>query len=97
MYVVRSDTQREAVLVELRLEQAERQPRRDDLLHRHLAQEVRKAADVILVAVRDDHREDVVAALEVRDVGQDEVDAEVLVARINSYINYLKKSKQSDD
>ena len=42
----------QAVLVELRLDQPERQPRRPDLLDADLAQQVRKRADVILVAVR---------------------------------------------
>ena len=48
----------------------------------HLAHEVRQRADVILVAVREhdaaDHR---LALAEVREVRQDEVDAEMLVAR----------------
>ena len=50
-------------------------PRRLDL-----AQHVRQRADVILVAVREDEREHL-AVLEVGEVRQDEVDAEVLVAR----------------
>jgi len=57
------------VLVELRLDQAERQPRRDDRLHVYLAQQVRQAADVILVSVREDDCAHV-ASLEVADVGE---------------------------
>ena len=45
-----------------------------------LAQDVRQRADVVLVAVREHDREQR-PVLEVREVGQDEVDAEVLVAR----------------
>ena len=60
----------------------ERQPRRPDLGRADLAQEVRQRADVVLVAVREHDRADPVAPLaEVAEVGQDEVDAEVLVAR----------------
>ena len=44
----------QAVLVELRLDEAEREPRGPDLGNRHLAHEVRQRADVILVAVRED-------------------------------------------
>ena len=72
----------EPVLVELRLHQPERQPRRDDDGDVHLAHEIRQPADVVLVAVREhdtaDHR---LAVLEIRDVAEDEVDAEMLVAR----------------
>ena len=71
---------REPVLVELRLHERERQRRRDDGLHVDLAQEVRQPADVILVPVREDDRAHV-SALEVADVRQQEIDAEVLVAR----------------
>ncbi len=70
----------QAVLVELRLDEAERQARREDLAHAHLAEEVRQRADVILVRVREDHRAHV-AVSQVAEVGQDQVDAEVLVAR----------------
>ena len=52
----------------------------DDLADLDLAQDVRQAADVVLVAVREDDRAQR-AAFEVGEVGQDEVDAEVLVAR----------------
>ena len=44
----------QAVLVELRLDEPERQPRRPDLAHAHLAQQVRQRADVVLVRVRED-------------------------------------------
>ena len=44
----------QAVLVELRLDEPERQPGRADLVHAHLAQQVRQRADVILVRVRED-------------------------------------------
>ena len=72
----------QSVLVELRLDQPESEPRRPDLLHAALAKQVRKRADVILVAVRQQHRADrPVAVDQVREVGQDQVDAEVLVAR----------------
>ncbi len=72
----------QAVLVELRLDEPERELRRPDLLHARLAQNVRQRADVILMAVREQDRPH--GALEigqVREVGQDQIDAEVLVAR----------------
>ena len=70
----------QAVLVELRLDEPERQPRRPDLAARHLAHQVRQRADVILVRVGEhDARTSLVA--EVAEVGEDQVDAEVLVAR----------------
>ena len=72
----------QAVLVELRLDQPERQPSRPDLLDARLAQQVRERADMVLVAVRQQHRAHrLVAVDEVREVGQDQVDAKVLVAR----------------
>ena len=72
----------QAVLVELRLDQPEREPRRPDLLHARLAEEVRKRADVILVTVRQQHGTDrLVQVGQIREVGQDQVDSEVLVAR----------------
>ena len=43
----------QAVLVELRLDQPEREPRRPDLGRAHLAQQVRQRADVVLVPVRE--------------------------------------------
>ena len=71
---------RKAVLVELRLDQAERETRRDDGLDLDLAQEVREAANVILVAVRQDDGPHA-APFEVADVREQQVDAEVLVPR----------------
>ena len=60
----------------------ERELRRPDLPHRHLAQQVRQAADVVFVAVREQHGAHARGVLlQVREVGQDEVDAELLVAR----------------
>ena len=71
-----------AVLVELRLDQAERQPRAPDLGHADLAHEVRQRADVILVAVRQDDRSQRAGRIaQVAEVGQHEVDAQHLVAR----------------
>ena len=70
----------EPVLVELRLHERERERRRDDLADVDLAQEVRQPADVILVSVGEDHRAHA-PAFEVADVRQQQVDAEVLVAR----------------
>ena len=68
------------MLVELRLDHRERQPGGDHLADLDLAQHVRQRADVILVPVREHDREHA-PVLEVREVGQHEVDAEVLVAR----------------
>ena len=71
-----------AVLVELRLDQAERQPRAPDLGHADLAHQVRQRADVILVAVReDDGPQRARRVAQVAEVGQHEVDAHHLVAR----------------
>ena len=70
----------QTVLVELRLDEAERQPGRPDLLDAHLAHQVRQRADVILVRVRQ-HDGANGAVVEVAEVREDEVDAEVLVAR----------------
>ena len=70
------------VLGELRLDEAEREARADDPRHVDLAQEVRQAAHVILVRVREHDGVDRAPAVgEIRDVGQHEVDAEMLVAR----------------
>ena len=72
----------QAVLVELRLDQAHRQARRPDLVHAALAQEIRKPADVVLVRVREQHRADrPFPVAEVGEVREDQVDAEVLVPR----------------
>ena len=54
---------KQAVLVELRLDEAEREPRGPDLGNRHLAHQVRQRADMILVAVREDDRPDLVGVL----------------------------------
>jgi hypothetical protein len=72
----------QAVLVEPGLGEAQRQSRSPHLGNAHLAQQERQRADVVLVRVREDDGPDPVAALgQVADVGQDQVDAEVLVAR----------------
>ena len=66
----------DAVLLELRLDQRQRQRR---AVHRAVEerQHVRHGADVILVAVRQDQRLDLAAPrLEVGQVGDDQVDAE---------------------
>ena len=68
------------MLVELRLDEPERQLGADHLADVDLPQQVRQPAHVILVRVGQhdgEHR----AVDEVRDVREDEVDAEVLVAR----------------
>ena len=70
----------QAVLVELRLDEAERQPRRPDLVDAHLAHQERQRADVVLVRVRQHDRPDALVA-QVAEVRQDHVDTEVLVAR----------------
>ena len=70
------------VLVQLRLDHAERQPRAPDLAHADLAHHVGQRADVVLVAVREDDRVDAAGRVaQVGEVGQDEVDARHLVAR----------------
>ena len=70
------------VLVELRLDERERETRRDHERHPHLAHEVRERADVILVPVREhDRAHHLLPLAEVREVRQDEIDAEMLVAR----------------
>ena len=72
----------EPVLVELRLDEREREARREHERDAHLAHEVRQRADVILVPVREhDRAHHLLPLAEVREVGQDEVDAEMLVAR----------------
>ena len=72
----------QAVLVQLRLDEPERQPGRPNLGDTHLTEQVRQRADVVLVAVREDHGADVGRTLaEIREVREDEIDAEVLVAR----------------
>ncbi|MDH6188157.1 hypothetical protein M2168_001189 [Streptomyces sp. CZ24] len=70
----------DAVLLELRLDQRERELRSDQRDVRLLAEQVRDAADVILVAVREDDALDVVEAVPDRgEVGQDQVDAGLLL------------------
>ena len=72
----------EAVLVELRLDHAEREARAPHLAHADLAHDVRQRADVILVPVREDDGVDAARGLaQVGEVGQDEIDAGHLVAR----------------
>ena len=71
----------EAVLVELRLDEPEREPRRPDLVDLHLPHQVRERADVVFVRVREHDRADAALVPQVGEVGQDQVDAEVLVAR----------------
>ena len=70
----------EPVLVELRLDEAERQPRRPDLRDLHFAEEVRQRTDVVLVRVGQHDRANRAVA-QVAEVGKDQVDPEVLVAR----------------
>jgi hypothetical protein len=71
------------VLLELRAHQPDRQRSAvDHRRHADLAQHVRQGADVILVAVREHDRLDVVRALaQVGEVGKHEVDAEHLRGR----------------
>ena len=72
----------QSVLVELRLDEAHRQPGRPHLADPDLTHQVGQRADVILVPVRQQHGPDHVLALaQVAEVRQDEVDAEVLVPR----------------
>ena len=72
----------QAVLVQLGRDQLERELRGPHLGHAHLAQEVRQPADVVFVPVREhDGAHPVGAVLEVAEVRQHEVDAEMLVAR----------------
>ena len=73
------DVARELVLVELGARHRHRQRAAVDrrrVVDAELAQQERQAAEMVLVAVRDDDRLDVRdAAAQVREVGQDEVDA----------------------
>ncbi len=72
----------DAVLVELGLDQPERQARAPDLGDADLAHQVRQRADVILVAVRqDDGAQRAGRVAQVAEVGQHEIDAHHLVAR----------------
>ena len=70
------------MLVELGLDQPERQAGAPDLGHADLAHQVRQGADVILVPVRQDDRPQRAGSVaQVAEVGQHEVDAHHLVAR----------------
>ena len=72
----------ETVLVELGLEKAERQPRPPDLRNLDLAHQIRQRADVVLVRVREQNRPHLVCSVaQIREVREDEVDAEMLVTR----------------
>ena len=72
----------ETMLVQLRLDEAERQAGGPDLVDPDLAQQVWQRADVILVCVREDDRAHRPLALaQVAEVREDQVDAEVLVPR----------------
>ena len=72
----------QAVFVELRLDQAEREPGRPDLFDAGLAQQIREAPDVVLVGVRQQHGPDrPVTFTEIGQVGEDQIDAEMLVSR----------------
>ena len=70
----------EPVLVEFRLDEAERQPCRPDLRDTHLAQQIRQRADVVLVSVGE-HDSANRSFAQVAEVRQDQVDPEVLVSR----------------
>ena len=68
-----------AVLGQLALDQRQGQPGPDQRDVGAFAQQVRQRADVVLVRVGQDHRVDQVeAALEVTEVGQDQVDARLV-------------------
>ena len=70
----------EPVLVELRLDEAEGQPGGPDLLDAHLAHQERQRADMILMRVREHDGADPLV-VQVPEVRQDQIDAEMLVAR----------------
>ena len=68
------------VLVQLRLHEAEGEAGAVDPRHLHLPQEVGKSAHVVLVGVREDHADEGdPLLLQVREVGQHEIDPEMLV------------------
>ena len=68
------------VLLQLRLDEGQRQPRADQRDVGAQAQQVRDGADVVLVAVGEDDGLDVVEpVLDVGEVGQDQVDAGLVV------------------
>ena len=70
----------QAVLVELRLDQAEREPGRDHLPHLDLAEHVGQCTDVVLVPMGEDDGAHG-PVVEIGEVGQHEIHAEVLVSR----------------
>ena len=79
--LVQLDHLEQAVLVELRLGEGQREAAAVDR-HVDVAQHVGERAEMVFVAVGDEEGEHVVAALaQEGDVGQDEVDAQHLVAR----------------
>jgi hypothetical protein len=70
------------VLVELRLDQSEREAGRVDGDRAEVAEQVGQRADVVLVAVREHDGADALPPLDqVAEVGQQQVDSEMLVAR----------------
>ena len=69
------------VLVELRLHEPEREPGRDDVPDAHLAQRYGQRADVILVPCVSTTADHVSRSRRYAEVGKDQVDAEMLVAR----------------
>src|SRR5699024_6352754 len=72
----------DAVLLQLRLDEREGEPGRDDRDVAALLQQPRDGADVVLMAVRDDQRLDAIPlALHVGEVRQDQVDAGLVGAR----------------
>ncbi len=72
----------QAVLVELRLDEAERQLRRPDLRNLHVAHQIGERPDVVLVRMREDDRPNRPGPVgEIGEVGEDEIDAEMLVTR----------------
>ena len=72
----------QAVLVQLRLDEAERQAGRPDLGDLDLPHQIRQPPDVVLVRMRQHDRAKPARAVpEIREVREDEVDAEVLVTR----------------
>ena len=68
------------MLVELRLDHPKGESRRDHLVDVDLAQDVGQGADVVLVRVGEDDRAHA-PAVQVAEVGQQDVHAQVLVTR----------------
>jgi predicted dinucleotide-binding enzyme len=74
--VHREGVRRDAVFLELRLDERERERRADEGNVGLALEQVGHAADVVFVAVREENADDVVEAVEDDlDVGQDQVDA----------------------